>query len=425
MALADYLNGNNGAKRVDGEPGFNEAAIQAIIQAITQEFDLDTLRSRDPAKRAQVRERMAVLAGPLVRDKFPGVGQRQLVALVDEAASRVMGWGFLDSLLPPARNDLVEIALTPNGVVWVKRKGAAFFEDTGLRPNVHEAFRVIDNILGPQGKALNEANPSVDAKLPRTEDNPGGGRVKALHPVIVPGQGWPSLSVRLFESHPVAPAQVLTWGVMTEEMMALLGLAVTRKLRVLIAGGTGTGKTTLLSALTNGFLPREARVVKIEDPEEIFLNRPHVVTLEARPAPPGSIVPPYTVADGVDDAMRMAPDWLIVGEMRTGNAALALFRAQMSDHPGLSTFHAEHPRAAVHRLAVIMFADAGVRMEAAKSLFKEAIDLYVQLGYDDNGTRRCMGIWQVERELKGGNVQFTPIFDAQGQKLNDVTRSRT
>ncbi len=156
--------------------------------------------------------------------------------------------------------------------------------------------------------------------------------------------------------------------------------AVASKLRVLVVGGTATGKTTLLSALANG-IPQHARIVKIEDPEEIWLQHPNVVTLEARPSPPGSTVPPYRVQDGVDDAMRMAPDWLIVGEVRTGQAALSLFRAQMSDHPGLCTFHAEGAEAAVHRMSVIMFADAQVPLEAAKEIFAQAVDLVVQVGW--------------------------------------------
>jgi pilus assembly protein CpaF len=193
-------------------------------------------------------------------------------------------------------------------------------------------------------------------------------------------------------------------------MIDMLAHAVRRNLRILIGGGTTTGKTTLLAALCAS-LPDNERIIKIEDPEEIFLDKPHVVTLEARIAPPGSPVPSYTVSDAVNDAMRMAPDRLIVGEVRTGSAAQALFRAQMSDHPGLSTFHAEDPQAAVHRLSLIMFADAGVRMDAAKGLFASAVDVYVQINKVDD-RRRITGIWQVESTLQQREVVFTPIFDA-------------
>ena len=198
--------------------------------------------------------------------------------------------------------------------------------------------------------------------------------------------------------------------------------AVASKLRVLVVGGTATGKTTLLSALANG-IPRSARVVKIEDPEEIWLAHPNVVTIEARPAPSGSTVAPYRVQDGVDDAMRMAPDWLIVGEVRTGQAALSLFRAQMSDHPGLSTFHAEGAETAVHRMSVIMFADAGVHMEAAKEIFIQAVDLVVQVGWL-GGKRRILGVWETMPEMKAGNVEFRQVYQPGDTKLGRLSRRR-
>jgi pilus assembly protein CpaF len=198
--------------------------------------------------------------------------------------------------------------------------------------------------------------------------------------------------------------------------------AVASKLRLFVVGGTATGKTTVVSALANG-IPQAARVVKIEDPEEIWLPHPNVVTIEARPASPGSTIPPYRVQDGVDDAMRMAPDWLIVGEVRTGQAALSLFRAQMSDHPGLTTFHAEGAEAAVHRMSVIMFADTQVQMEAAKEIFVQAVDLVVQVGWL-GGIRRILGVWETMPELKAGNVVFRQVYQAGEMELRRLSRRR-
>jgi len=183
-----------------------------------------------------------------------------------------------------------------------------------------------------------------------------------------------------------------------------------------------TGKTTLLSALANGIF-QQARMVKIEDPEEIWLLHPNVVTLEARPAPPDSTVPPYRVQDGVYDAMRMAPDWLIVGEVRTGQAALSLFRAQMSDHPGLCTFHAEEAEAAVHPMSVLLFADAQVRMEAAKEIFAQAVDLVVKVGWLE-GKRKILGVWETAFEMKAGNVVFQQMYKAGEVELGRVSRRR-
>jgi pilus assembly protein CpaF len=202
--------------------------------------------------------------------------------------------------------------------------------------------------------------------------------------------------------------------------------AVGKGLRVLVIGGTNSGKTTLLSAICNG-IPKSARVLKIEDPEEIWLDHPHVVTLEARPAQLGTAVTSYMLASGVDDAMRMSPRWLIVGEMRRGDAAAALFRAQMSDHPGLSTFHAEGPEAAINRLNLLLFNDVGVRAEGAKEMFVQAVDLLVQVGFrlDQQGKRRrhIVGIWKVQKALKAGNVVFIPLYRLAGEEVDERAAS--
>jgi pilus assembly protein CpaF len=197
---------------------------------------------------------------------------------------------------------------------------------------------------------------------------------------------------------------------------------VSGALRILVIGGTASGKTTLLSALCGG-IPKDARVVKIEDPEEIWLDHPHVVTLEARPAQVGSSIVPYSLASGVDDAMRMSPKWLIVGEMRRGDAVAALFRAQMSDHPGLSTFHAEGPEAAVMRLNLLLASDVGIRAESAKEMFCQAVDLIVQVGWQD-GRRAMLGVWEVGKSLKGGNVQFRQLYALGDAELMPVEIER-
>jgi len=409
--------------------GMEEQAREEILRAVVEQLasEFDPLSARSQRERVRARAAEALSAAASAMGLFIPTAQR--LDIIEAAVSRIAGYGFLDELLPPKRSDLIEIAVNPDGTVWALRKSGQRFERLDdVRPSPEEVFRVLDAILGPQGRALSEATPDVDGRLPRTPDNPGGGRVKALHPVLVGGGKYPAVSIRLFEPRPVRIEQIARWGAAPPELLEELTAAVRRRLRVMIGGGTATGKTTLLSALANDGLGREERVVKIEDPEEIFLDLPNVVTIEARHAPPGSVVKPYTIADGVNAAMRMRPDRLIVGEVRTGDAALALFRAQMSDHPGLTTFHAESPQAAVHRLSVIMFADAGVRIEAAKNFFAQAVDVYVQLGYDAAGRRRILGVWQVEPELKGGDVAFTPIWLLQAEgfrKVGELARRRT
>ena len=232
--------------------------------------------------------------------------------------------------------------------------------------------------------------------------------MKALHPVIVPGKGYPALNIRLYEQKPVQPAWLLERQLMCPEMMEFLGVAMRKGLRILITGGTRTGKTTLLSALCT-FLPEKWRIVKIEDPAEIWIDRTTVQTIEARPVNAGSEVRPYTLADGVDDAMRMSPDYLIIGEVRDGRAAMSLFRALMTGHSGACTFHADSPREAARRLATVMGADAAVRSHEANQMIADAVDLLVQISIRHE-TRRVVAIANVSKELKNGDVWFDPIY---------------
>ncbi|MFZ6029557.1 MAG: ATPase, T2SS/T4P/T4SS family [Chloroflexota bacterium] len=385
------------------------AVTNEVIDQVNREFPPGVLQAPTGAERQQVLERIHILVGAAYRRNgvTPGFGAEQELAA--DLGRRLMGFGFLDLLLPPARSDISEIAVYSHGLVQVMKKGSVRWETVpGLLPDAGEINRVLDRLLGPQNKSLNETNPSVNAKLPATPANPGGGRVKALHPVIAPPGRNPSLNIRLFEQKPVLPEWLLERGVMSAEMMELLCRAMEQGYRTLITGGTRTGKTTLLSALCN-FLPEGWRIVKIEDPEEIWIDRPTVQAVEARPAQIGAGVQSYSLRDGVDDALRMSPDYLIVGEVRDGHAAQSLFRAMMTGHSGACTFHADNPREAVERLANIVCSDTGSRAEDVKGTIAGAIDLLVQIGIRDE-VRRVTAIANVAKRLRNGEVGFDPIY---------------
>jgi pilus assembly protein CpaF len=338
--------------------------------------------------------------------------------MTGEIARRVLGLGFLDLLLPPARTDLSEITVYSSGLIQIMPKGSVRWETINMQVDASEVWRIITLLLGGQSKALNEATPSVNARLPASHYNPGGGRIKVLHPVIAPGDGYPSVNIRLYEQKPVHPDWLLERGLMTPEMMEFLGMAIRDGRRLLITGGTRTGKTTLLSALCN-YLPKGWRIVKIEDPAEIWIDRETVQTIEARPVPPGSEVPPYTLADGVDDAMRMSPDYLVVGEVRDGRAAMAMFRALLTGHSGACTFHADSPREAFRRLATIMGADEGVRPHEATQVIADSIDLLVQIGLRQE-VRRVTEIVQVSRIAQGQRVRFRRLWRYDDNSLQAV-----
>jgi pilus assembly protein CpaF len=393
-----------------------EAQIVELSAAELKTLPLAVLRDRQ-----QLQARALAAVSNAASRLGVSLNPQLQAALAKTVAARIGGLGAFDELLPPARTDLSEITLNPDGTLWILRKGERFFERYNRQPGLDEVWRSVEALLAPIGRAISEAQPSVDAKLPRMEGM-GGARVKIVHPVLAPGLGYPAVNIRLFEPRPVPPEQIVAWGAVPQAVMDALLEAVAGGLRVLVIGGTATGKTTFLSALAHG-IPQEARVVKIEDPEEIWLPHENVVTLEARPRVVGSDVPGYALSDGVDDAMRMAPNWLIVGEVRTGTAALSLFRAQMSDHPGLSTLHAEGPEAAIHRLGVLMWSDAQVRIEAAKEMFAMAVDLVVQVGWRE-GRRQVLGVWEVNPELKAGNVTFRQLYRAGDGQMAQVSRRR-
>ena len=343
--------------------------------------------------------------------------------LAEKLVAHVTGLEFLLPLLK--RDDISNIFINPDGTLRINRKGQRTYEIFKEKLESREVDRIIEALLRTSGRALTEATPSVDAKLPRIDSLPGlkgGARVKLIHPIIATGKyDMPSISIRLYETEPVYPEKIVDWKMVPAKVMEKLLQFIDRKSRMLVIGGTNTGKTTLLSALCNGGIQQDARIVKIEDPEEIWLKHTHVVTLEARPSPPGSSVPPYSIRDGVNDAMRMSPDWLIVGEVRTGDAALTLFRAQMSDHPGLSTFHAETPEFAIFRIGNLLISDTQeADMTNARSTFALAVDLIIQVGWRENN-RYILGVWEVEKMLKDGDVVIHQLYEHGEQDIKQMT----
>jgi pilus assembly protein CpaF len=349
--------------------------------------------------------------------------QGEIEEMVDLLVGQIGGLVFLLPLF--RRSDINEISINPDGTLWVMEKGSSHFRRVEEKLDPKDTARAVEAILLPFGRAINEATVEVSARLPKVETLPAlraGARLHVMHESIVGRQKFPSVNIRLYEQVPVMPEKLVEWGVAPETVIRKLVEAVSKEYRIFVIGGTGSGKTTTLAALCNG-IPKTSRVVTIEDPSEIWINHPHVIPIEAKKSPHGSTVPDYTLTDGVISAMRMSPHYLVVGECRTGPALMALFNAMMSDHPGLSTYHADSPETAVRRAVNQAGQDLGIQASFTKDAIAMAIDLIVQVGWGrKTGKRGIVGIWEVEYELKGGNVQFNTLYEMGQDDMKSPTR---
>ena len=283
--------------------------------------------------------------------------------------------------------------------MWVERKGKLSKANVVFRDNDH-VLRIIQRIVAPLGRRIDEDNPMVDARLP------DGSRVNAvIPPVAIDG---PSITIRKFAKDKLTVEQLVALGSMTQPMAEFLRACVASRLNIVVSGGTGSGKTTLLNVLS-GFIPADERIITIEDAAELQLRQEHVVRLETRPPNPegeGGV----TIRDLVRNALRMRPDRIVVGEVR-GGEALDMLQAMNTGHDGsLTTVHANSPRDAVSRLeTLVMFAGVDLPAKAIREQIASAVDLIIQTSRLRDGSRKVIAVTEVSG-MEGDIVTLTDIF---------------
>jgi pilus assembly protein CpaF len=342
--------------------------------------------ARDAAQRvAALVEREAALLSETERETL-----RRLVT------ERSLGLGPLEALLVDP--DVDEVMVNGPGRVYVERRGrieptdVAFESEADLR-------HAIERILAPLGRRVDEAEPLCDARLA------DGSRVNVvLPPLALDG---PLLTIRRFRTGGFGPADLVANGTLDGALHDLLAACVRARLTILVSGGTGSGKTTTLGALSS-FIPDDERIVTIEDAAELRLRQPHVVRLEARPASlegRGEV----TIRRLVRNALRMRPDRIVVGEVR-GGEALDMLSAMASGHDGsLSTVHAGSPDEALRRVETLaLMADVALPHAAVRQLVAGAIDLVVQQRRECDGRRRIVAVSEVLRS--GDGVHARELF---------------
>lgn len=311
-------------------------------------------------------------------------------AVADRILRRVSGLGPLEDLLTDPSID--EILVNGLSAPWVERAGK--LEPSGVAPFGSEALlrAAIERILAPLGRRVDESEPLCDARLP------DGSRVNVvLPPLALDG---PTLTIRRFRPSGLSPEELVRRGTLTAELRDLLGDAVAARRCVLVSGGTGSGKTTMLGALAS-FADRRERIVTIEDIAELRLVQPHVVRLEAR-TPNVEGRGEVTIRRLVRNALRMRPDRIIVGEVR-GGEALDMLGAMTTGHEGsLSTVHAGSAEEALTRLETLaLMADVGLPHSAIRQQIASAIDLVVHVERRPDGSRKVAAVGEVVRVAGG------------------------
>ncbi|MET0448165.1 MAG: CpaF family protein [Aeromicrobium sp.] len=303
--------------------------------------------------------------------------------LTREVEDDAIGLGPLQRMLDD--DSISEIMVNRYDQVFVERHGRLTASPARFGSEAH-LRRIIDRIVAKVGRRIDESSPLVDARLA------DGSRVNAIiPPLAVDGS---SLTIRKFSRTPLAVTHLVGFGTMTEQMAPLLHACVQAKLNILVSGGTGTGKTTLLNVLS-GFVPRDERIVTIEDAVELRLQQPHVVRLESRP-PNIEGSGEVRIRDLVRNSLRMRPDRIIVGECR-GGEALDMLQAMNTGHDGsLSTLHANSPRDAMARLeTLVLMAGMDLPLRAIREQASSAIDLIVQIARLRDGSRRVTHVTEV------------------------------
>ncbi len=363
----------------------------------------------DVSKVDEVKKTIWTLFEQILVEENIILGRQEKSRLFEQISAEILGFGPLQRLLEDAT--ITEIMVNGASKLYIERAGKITREPSAFESNDH-VMRIIDRIVAPLGRRVDESSPYVDARLP------DGSRVNAVIPPI--SLVGPVLTIRKFSKNPITVDQLIQYGSSTQECMVFLKACVESRLNVVISGGTGSGKTTLLNILS-GFIPGDERIVTIENAAELQLRQEHVVTLESRPQNiegKGEV----TIRQLVINALRMRPDRIVVGEIRD-EAALDMLQAMNTGHDGsMTTAHSNSPRDTLSRLeTMVLMAGMDLPVRAIREQISSAIDLVIHQDRMRDGTRKITSITEVSG-MEGDVITTMDIFafDLQGYENGKV-----
>lgn len=329
--------------------------------------------------------------------------------LITEIIDETIGFGPINRLIQDP--SISEIMVNGPQNVYVEKKGRLIRTEVTFKDNQH-VMRVIEKIVAPLGRRIDESSPMVDARLP------DGSRVNAIIPPL--SLNGPSITIRKFSERPFTVRDLINFGTMTPEVAMFLKACVEARLNIVVSGGTGSGKTTTLNVISS-FIPDDERIVTIEDAAELQLAQEHVVRLETRPPNiegKGAI----TIRDLVRNSLRMRPDRIVVGEVRSGEA-LDMLQAMNTGHDGsLTTGHANSPRDMLSRLeTMVLMAGMELPVRAIREQIASAIDLIVHQARLKDGSRRITHITEITG-MEGDVITMQDIFIFKQQGRDEKGR---
>ncbi|MBN1965599.1 MAG: CpaF family protein [Anaerolineae bacterium] len=354
--------------------------------------------SMDMSRHAEIRATMEELYTTILAEENIVLSRAERQRLFEQIVAEILGFGPLETLLQD--DTITEIMVNGPKNIYIERKGNLLRTNVTFESEDH-VLRILDRIVAPLGRRIDESQPYVDARLP------DGSRVNAIiRPISLVG---PTITIRKFSKKPLTVEDLIRFGSITAEIVEFMRACVIARLNIIVSGGTGSGKTTLLNVLS-GFIPNTERILTIENAAELQLRQEHVVTLESRPANiegKGQI----TIQDLVVNSLRMRPDRIVVGECRSGEA-LDMLQAMNTGHDGsLTTAHSNSPRDTIARLEVMcLMSGMDLPVRAIREQIASAVDLICHEERLRDGSRRVVKVTEVQG-MEGDVIVLSDIFE--------------
>jgi pilus assembly protein CpaF len=346
-----------------------------------------------------------IFAETIAEENIP-LSRSERMDILEQVVADILGLGPLEALL---RDDTItEILVNGPNQVFIERNGRLLDTDITFR-DTSEVMRIIDRIVSPLGRRVDESSPMVDARLP------DGSRVNIIIPPL--SLVGPCISIRKFSRQAYTGEDLVRMGTLTQDILDVLKACVMARLNIVISGGTSSGKTTFLNVLSS-YLPSADRIVTIEDAAELQLHQKHVVRLEARP-PNVEGKGAVPLRQLVINSLRMRPDRIVVGEVR-GGEALDMLQAMNTGHDGsLTTAHSNSPRDTLHRVeTMVLMAGMDLPLRAVREQIASAFDVIVHLSRLVDGSRRIVSVTEVQG-MEGDIIVMQDLFEFKQTDVRD------